>query len=91
MTSYVIIYYINNNRGHSLYCLGNVPSLCCNLMKGGISLKITFIKEVILSKKKNESFYFIKLALIDEKGQVIAKSNDVALWLTKEQYDALKI
>lgn len=64
---------------------------CVNFTKGGFFVKITYVKEVIHSSKRNEDFYAIRLVLMDDKGNVIAKEKNVSLWLTKEQYESLKI
>lgn len=54
-------------------------------------MKITFVKEIIHSTKKDTDFYAVRLVLLDSKGNIISKSKDVSLWLTKEQYDSLNI
>lgn len=54
-------------------------------------MKITYVKEVIHSKKKNEDFYCIRLVLINDKGEIVAKDKNIAIWITKEEYESLKI
>lgn len=53
-----------------------------------IALKIVFIKEILHSNKKDKDFYVVRYALIDEKKNVVSKSEPL-LWVTKEVYDSL--
>lgn len=53
-------------------------------------MKVVFIKDTLHSFKKDKDFYCIRYALVDEKNNVLAKSEPL-LWLTKEQYDNFNI
>lgn len=53
-------------------------------------MKIHFIKEIIHSTKKDKDYYVVRYALVDEKKNILAKS-DPLIWITKEVYDALNI
>lgn len=53
-------------------------------------MKIKTIKETFHSDKKNKDYYVVRYVLVDEKGEVIAKSQPV-FWITKEIYESLKI
>lgn len=53
-------------------------------------MKIIFIKETFHSDKKQRDYYVVRYALIDDKKNVIVKS-DPLLWLTKEVYESLNI
>lgn len=53
-------------------------------------MKIVFIKETIHSNKKNKDYYVVRYALIDDKKNIIVKS-DPLLWLSKEVYDTLNM
>lgn len=53
-------------------------------------MKIIFIKETFHSDKKQKDYYVVRYALIDDKKNIIVKS-DPLLWLTKEVYDTLNM
>lgn len=53
-------------------------------------MKIMFIKEIIHSTKKDKDYYVVRYALIDEKKNILAKS-DPLIWISKEVYDDLNI
>lgn len=53
-------------------------------------MKIIIVKETIHSEKKNEDFYLVRFALVDEKGSIIRKAKEPIMWLTKEQYENVK-
>lgn len=53
-------------------------------------MKIVFIKESFHSDKKNKDYYVVRYALIDDKKNIIVKS-DPLLWLSKEVYDTLNM
>ena len=53
-------------------------------------MKIVFVKEIIHSNKKNQDFYVIRYALINEKKETITKSEPL-LWVSKDVYDNLNI
>lgn len=53
-------------------------------------MKIHFIKEIIHSNKKDKDYYVVRYALVDDKKNIVAKS-DPLLWITKEVYDNLNI
>ena len=53
-------------------------------------MKIVFVKEVIHSTKKNQDYYVVRYALVDDKKNILTKS-DPLLWLSKEVYDNLNI
>lgn len=50
-------------------------------------MKVSFVYEVIHSNKKNQDFYVVRLAVL-ENGEVVRKSEPL-IWLTKEQYEKL--
>lgn len=53
-------------------------------------MKIIFIKETFHSDKKQKDYYVVRYALVDDKKNIIVKS-DPLLWLTKEVYESLNI
>lgn len=53
-------------------------------------MKIIFIKETFHSDKKQRDYYVVRYALIDDKKNILVKS-DPLLWLTKEIYESLNI
>lgn len=53
-------------------------------------MKIIFIKETFHSEKKQKDYYVVRYALIDDKKNIIVKS-DPLLWLTKQVYDSLNM
>lgn len=53
-------------------------------------MKIVFIKETFHSDKKQRDYYVVRYALVNDKKEVVAKS-DPLLWLTKEVYESLNI
>ena len=53
-------------------------------------MKIIFIKETFNSEKKQKDYYVVRYALIDDKKNIIVKS-DPLLWLTKQVYDSLNM
>lgn len=53
-------------------------------------MKIVLIKESFHSDKKQKDYYVVRYALVDDKKNIIVKS-DPLLWLTKEVYDTLNI
>lgn len=53
-------------------------------------MKIVFIKETFHSDKKNKDYYVVRYALVDDKKNVLVKSDPI-LWLTKETYESLNI
>ena len=50
-------------------------------------MKLNYSFEIIHSNKKNEDFYVVRLALV-ENGVILNKSQPI-LWITKEQYEKL--
>lgn len=50
-------------------------------------MKINYTFEILHSNKKNEDFYVVRLALV-ENGEILRKSQPI-LWITKEQYEKL--
>lgn len=50
-------------------------------------MKLQFVPEKLHSNKKNEDYYCVKLAVVNDK-QILQKSN-VLMWITKEQYEQL--
>lgn len=53
-------------------------------------MKIILIKETFHSDKKQKDYYVVRYALVDDKKNIIVKS-DPLLWLTKEVYESLNI
>lgn len=54
-------------------------------------MKIHFIKEIIHSTKKDKDYYVIRYALVDSKGNIVAKS-DPLIWIKdKDVYESLNI
>lgn len=51
-------------------------------------MKIVFVKEILHSTKKEKDYYCVRYALVDEKKNVIARSEPI-LWLTKEVFESL--
>lgn len=51
-------------------------------------MKVIFTYEILHSSKKNQDFYVVRLALVDNKGEALRKSQPL-IWLTKEQYQSL--
>lgn len=51
-------------------------------------MKIIFIKEILHSSKKDKDFFIVRYALIDEKKNILAKSEPI-LWVSQEVYDKL--
>lgn len=50
-------------------------------------MKLNYTFEILHSNKKNEDFYVVRLALV-ENGEILRKSQPI-LWITKEQYEKL--
>lgn len=50
-------------------------------------MKINYTYEILHSSKKNEDFYVVRLALV-ENGEILRKSQPI-LWITKEQFEKL--
>lgn len=50
-------------------------------------MKLQFVPEKLHSNKKNEDYYCVKLAVVNDK-QILQKS-PVIMWITKEQYESL--
>lgn len=50
-------------------------------------MKVSFIYEILHSKKKDKDFYVVRLAVSEGK-EILSKSQPL-IWLTKEQYDEL--
>lgn len=50
-------------------------------------MKLQFVPEILHSNKKNEDFYCVKLAVVDDKH--ILQKSPVIMWITKEQYEKL--
>lgn len=53
-------------------------------------MKLVFIKETFHSDKHNKDYYVVRYALVDDKKNIITKSQPL-LWLTKEIYESLNI
>lgn len=50
--------------------------------------KIVMIKDSFTAK--NNTYYVVRYALVDDKN-VVLKKGEVVIWLTKEQYDSYNI
>lgn len=50
-------------------------------------MKISYTYEILHSNKKNEDFFVVRLALV-ENGEILKKSIPL-LWITREQYEKL--
>lgn len=50
-------------------------------------MKIGYTFEILHSNKKNQDFYVVRLAVIED-GKILSKSSPI-LWITKEQYEKL--
>lgn len=53
-------------------------------------MKIIYIKENGIAKDSKKPFYLIRLAIVDEKGIILAKSVPL-FWLTQEIYDNITL
>lgn len=51
-------------------------------------MKINFTKEIIHSNKQDKDFYVVRYVLVNEKKEIIAKSQPL-FWVSKDVYEAL--
>lgn len=53
-------------------------------------MKFIYIKESGHSKKTDKDYYTIRMALVDEKGIILCKSEPL-FWITKEVFDNITL